>query len=43
MDILTTPRLVLRPFRPEDAPDLYAYARDPRVGPCAGCGPDLPG
>ncbi len=39
MDILTTPRLVLRPFRPEDAPDLYAYARDPRVGPCAGWKP----
>ncbi|MDD3346851.1 GNAT family N-acetyltransferase [Oscillibacter sp.] len=33
--ILETPRLLLRPFRDGDAPDVYAYARDPRVGPIA--------
>jgi ribosomal-protein-alanine N-acetyltransferase len=37
--ILQTPRLVLRPFRIEDAADVYAYARDPRVGPIAGWQP----
>lgn len=36
---LQTPRLVLRPFREEDAPALYDYARDPRVGPAAGWRP----
>ena len=34
--ILETPRLRLRPFRESDAADVYAYARDPRVGPIAG-------
>ncbi len=33
---LETPRLILRPFRQEDAGDVYEYARDPRVGPIAG-------
>lgn len=33
---LETSRLFLRPFRESDAEDLYAYARDPRVGPIAG-------
>lgn len=33
---LETPRLLLRPWRPKDADDLYEYARDPRVGPIAG-------
>ncbi|MBU5434594.1 GNAT family N-acetyltransferase [Pseudoflavonifractor sp. MSJ-37] len=36
---LETERLILRPFRPEDAMDLYAYAKDPRVGPPAGWRP----
>ena len=36
---IRTPRLVLRPFREEDAADVYAYARDPRVGPVAGWPP----
>lgn len=36
---LETPRLLLRPFREEDAADLYEYARDPRVGPPAGWQP----
>ena len=34
--ILETKRLQLRPFAPEDAADVYAYARDARVGPIAG-------
>jgi len=33
---LETPRLILRPFREEDAGDVYEYAWDPRVGPIAG-------
>lgn len=33
---LETPRLLLRPWRAEDADDLYEYARDSRVGPIAG-------
>lgn len=36
---LETPRLLLRPFTGADAEDLYAYARDPRVGPIAGWQP----
>lgn len=36
---LTTPRLLLRPFREEDAEALYAYARNPRVGRAAGWKP----
>lgn len=39
MKTLETPRMVLRAFRPEDADDLYAYARDPAVGPAAGWRP----
>ena len=39
MDIIETPRLLLRPFRAGDAADVYAYARDPRVGPAAGWPP----
>lgn len=34
--ILETERLVLRPWRESDAPDLYEYAKDDRVGPIAG-------
>ncbi len=37
--ILETRRLLLRPFRDEDAPDVYEYGRDPRVGPIAGWPP----
>ena len=36
---LDTPRLTLRPLRPEDAPDMFAYARDRDVGPMAGWSP----
>ncbi len=34
--ILETKRLILRPWEDADAPALYRYARDPRVGPAAG-------
>ena len=33
---METQRLLLRPWREEDAPALYRYASDPRVGPIAG-------
>ncbi|HRL21853.1 MAG TPA: GNAT family N-acetyltransferase [Alcaligenes sp.] len=33
---LETPRLILRPWVPEDAPDLFEFAKDERVGPIAG-------
>lgn len=36
---LETLRLRLRPFRETDAADVYAYARDPQVGPIAGWPP----
>ncbi|MGY0712660.1 GNAT family N-acetyltransferase [Azospirillum argentinense] len=31
MDPITTDRLILRPFREGDAPDLFAYLRHPRA------------
>lgn len=34
--ILETERLILRPWRIEDASSLYKYASDPKVGPIAG-------
>lgn len=34
--ILRTERLILRPWRESDAESLYAYAKDPDVGPAAG-------
>lgn len=34
--ILTTARLILRPWKETDAEDLYQYAKDPLVGPIAG-------
>ena len=34
--ILETPRLLLRPWREDDAESLYTYARDPAVGLPAG-------
>lgn len=37
--ILTTERLLLRPWKESDAEELYRYARDPRVGPIAGWEP----
>ncbi len=39
IETLTTRRLELRPWRLEDATDLYAVARDPQVGPAAGWPP----
>lgn len=33
---LKTERLLLRPWRDEDAEDLYKYVKDPDVGPVAG-------
>lgn len=33
---LETPRLLLRPWREDDAEELYKYAKDPDVGPAAG-------
>lgn len=37
--ILETKRLILRPWRLEDADALFAYSRDPSVGPNAGWKP----
>ena len=37
--ILTTERLILRPWEITDAPDLFQYACDPDVGPIAGWPP----
>lgn len=37
--ILQTKRLILRPWREEDAEQLFQYASDPRVGPFAGWPP----
>ncbi len=34
-----TPRLLLRPFQEADAADVYAYAKNPAVGPAAGWPP----
>lgn len=39
MPILETKRTVLRPFTEDDAADVYAYCKDPRVGPIAGWKP----
>ena len=39
VDIIETERLILRPWREEDAADLYRYASDPEVGPAAGWAP----
>lgn len=38
-EILTTERLILRPWRDSDAEALYEYAKDDRVGPIAGWPP----
>ena len=34
--ILETERLILRPWKEDDADSLYQYAGDPEVGPVAG-------
>ena len=39
MTIIDTPRLRLRPWSDMDAPDLYALARDPRIGMLCGWKP----
>jgi len=39
MKTLETPRLVLRAFRETDADDVFAYAKNPKVGPAAGWKP----
>ncbi len=36
---IETPRLILRPWREDDAEILYRYASDPAVGPAAGWPP----
>ncbi|MBP3441014.1 MAG: GNAT family N-acetyltransferase [Tidjanibacter sp.] len=36
MATLTTPRLLLRPWREEDADTLFRWAQNPAVGPIAG-------
>ncbi|MBQ3865670.1 MAG: GNAT family N-acetyltransferase, partial [Clostridia bacterium] len=37
--ILTTKRLILRPWDENDASELFRYASDPDVGPAAGWPP----
>ena len=37
--ILQTPRLILRPWREDDAETLFKYASDDRVGPVTGWHP----
>lgn len=39
MDRVETERLILRPWREDDAPELYRRACDPQVGPAAGWAP----
>lgn len=39
MATITTPRLILRPFRPSDVADVFEYAKLPDVGPSAGWQP----
>ena len=36
---METERLLLRPFTMDDAPDVFAYAQNPNVGPMAGWPP----
>ncbi|MBO4331389.1 MAG: GNAT family N-acetyltransferase, partial [Oscillospiraceae bacterium] len=37
--IIETERLILRPWREDEAEKLFAYASDPRIGPNAGWPP----
>ena len=39
MDRIETERLILRPWREDDAEELFRWASDPEVGPCAGWAP----
>ena len=39
METITTQRLLLRPWALTDAEDMFAYAKDPQVGPNAGWKP----
>ena len=39
--ILQTKRLILRPWREDDAEEIYKYASDPEVGPPAGLPPHI--
>lgn len=39
MKTITTQRLILRPYTPQDAAGLYDYAKNPNVGPSAGWKP----
>ena len=39
MERVETERLILRPWREDDAAELYRWARDPLVGPAAGWAP----
>ena len=39
MDRVETERLILRPWREDDAAELYRRACDPQVGPAAGWAP----
>ena len=39
IDCLETDRLVLRPWREDDAEDLYTYGSDPDIGSPAGWPP----
>lgn len=34
---METQRLILRPWTESDAESLYKYAKDPAIGPIAGC------
>ncbi|WP_234418321.1 GNAT family N-acetyltransferase [Pediococcus pentosaceus] len=38
---ISTKRLYLRPFTPDDAPSIYQYAKNPKIGPIAGW-PSIP-
>ena len=39
MPVIQTEHLILRPWREEDAEELYRWASDPEVGPAAGWAP----
>ena len=39
MNLMETERILLRPWREEDAAALFKYASDPAIGPIAGWPP----
>ena len=41
MSVFETERLVMRPWREDDAENLYKYASDPAVGPAAAGEPEI--